>query len=44
MSASESRFEAVRVSGLTDVIGRDDEMDFLWNANASPGRVKDRSC
>ncbi len=29
ISASESRFEAVRVSGLTDVIGRDDEIDFL---------------
>jgi predicted ATPase/class 3 adenylate cyclase len=29
ISASESRFEAVRVSGLTDVIGRDEEMEFL---------------
>jgi class 3 adenylate cyclase len=29
LSASESRFEAVRVSRLADVIGRDDEVDFL---------------
>ena len=29
VSTSESRFEAVRVSGLTDVIGRDDEINFL---------------
>jgi class 3 adenylate cyclase len=29
VSASESRFEAVRVSGLTDVIGRDEEIEFL---------------
>src|SRR5262249_7738167 len=29
VSASESRFEAVRASGLTDLIGRDDELDFL---------------
>jgi len=29
LSASESRFEAVRVSGLTDVIGRDEELEFL---------------
>ena len=29
LSASESRFEAVRVSGLTDLIGRDEEIDFL---------------
>jgi class 3 adenylate cyclase/tetratricopeptide (TPR) repeat protein len=27
--ASESRFEAVRAAGLTDLIGRDDELDFL---------------
>src|SRR5262245_28480492 len=29
LSASESRFEAVRVSRLTDIIGRDEEIDFL---------------
>jgi len=29
VSASESRFEAVRVAGLTDLIGREDELDFL---------------
>jgi class 3 adenylate cyclase/predicted ATPase len=29
VSTSESRFEAVRVSGLTDVIGRENELDFL---------------
>jgi class 3 adenylate cyclase/predicted ATPase len=29
VSASESRFEAVRLSRLTDVIGRDEEMEFL---------------
>jgi class 3 adenylate cyclase len=29
VSASESRFEAVRVSRLTDVIGRDEEIEFL---------------
>jgi class 3 adenylate cyclase/tetratricopeptide (TPR) repeat protein len=29
VSASESRFEAVRAAGLTDLIGRDDELDFL---------------
>jgi class 3 adenylate cyclase len=29
VSASESRFEAVRATGLTDLIGRDDELDFL---------------
>ena len=28
-SASESRFEAVRAAGLTDLIGRADELDFL---------------
>jgi class 3 adenylate cyclase/tetratricopeptide (TPR) repeat protein len=28
-SASESRFEAVHVTGLTDLIGREDEIDFL---------------
>src|SRR5262245_46727776 len=28
-SASESRFEAVRAAGLTDFIGRGDELDFL---------------
>jgi class 3 adenylate cyclase/tetratricopeptide (TPR) repeat protein len=28
-SASESRFEAVRAAGLTDLIGREDEIDFL---------------
>src|SRR5262249_47044929 len=27
--ASESRFEAVHAAGLTDLIGRDDELDFL---------------
>ncbi|HLO19684.1 MAG TPA: AAA family ATPase, partial [Sphingomicrobium sp.] len=29
MSASESRFEAVHAAGLTDFIGREDEIDFL---------------
>src|SRR6516225_3237921 len=29
MSASESRFEAVRTARLTDFIGREDELDFL---------------
>jgi class 3 adenylate cyclase/predicted ATPase len=29
VSASESRFEAVRAAGLTDLIGRKDELDFL---------------
>ena len=29
VSASESRFEAVHVTGLTDLIGRGDEIDFL---------------
>jgi class 3 adenylate cyclase/tetratricopeptide (TPR) repeat protein len=29
VSASESRFEAVRTAGLTDFIGRDHEIDFL---------------
>src|SRR5215468_9943462 len=29
VSASESRFEAVRASGLTDLVGREDEIDFL---------------
>jgi predicted ATPase/class 3 adenylate cyclase len=28
-SDSESRFEAVRAAGLTDLIGREDELDFL---------------
>jgi class 3 adenylate cyclase/tetratricopeptide (TPR) repeat protein/ABC-type transport system involved in cytochrome c biogenesis ATPase subunit len=29
VSDSESRFEAVHVAGLTDLIGREDELDFL---------------
>ena len=29
VSDSESRFEAVRATGLTDLIGREDELDFL---------------
>src|SRR5215475_4438050 len=29
VSASESRFEAVHPAGLTDLIGREDELDFL---------------
>jgi predicted ATPase/class 3 adenylate cyclase len=29
MSASESRFEAVHAAGLTDLVGREDELDFL---------------
>jgi class 3 adenylate cyclase/predicted ATPase len=29
MSASESRFEALHAAGLTDLIGREDELDFL---------------
>ena len=29
VSASESRFEAVRAPGLTDLIGREDELEFL---------------
>ncbi len=28
-SASESRFEAIHAAGLTDLIGREDELDFL---------------
>src|SRR5262249_61770574 len=28
-SDSESRFEAVRMAGLTDLIGREDDLDFL---------------
>src|SRR5499426_4101241 len=29
VSDSESRFEAIRVAGLTDLIGREDEIDYL---------------
>jgi len=29
MSASESRFEAVHAAGLTDLVGREEELDFL---------------
>src|SRR5262249_59109174 len=29
VSDSESRFEAVRMAGLTDLIGREDDLDFL---------------
>src|SRR5262245_26307229 len=29
VSASESRFEAIHAAGLTDLIGREDELDFL---------------
>jgi class 3 adenylate cyclase/predicted ATPase len=29
VSASESRFEAIHATGLTDLIGREDELDFL---------------
>ncbi len=29
VSTSESRFDAVRAAGLTDLIGREDELDFL---------------
>jgi class 3 adenylate cyclase/tetratricopeptide (TPR) repeat protein len=29
VSASESRFEAIHAAGLTDLIGREDEIDFL---------------
>src|SRR5262249_36259042 len=29
VSASESRFEAVRLEGLSDLIGRENELDFL---------------
>src|SRR5262249_54984782 len=29
VSGAESRFEAVRAAGLTDLIGREDELDFL---------------
>jgi len=29
ISASRSRFEAIHAAGLTDLIGRDDELDFL---------------
>ena len=41
---SESRFEAVRAARLTDFIGRENELDFLLNGNASPGRAKGKSC
>ena len=34
MSASESRFEAVQLSGLTDLIGREDEIKFLAERRA----------
>jgi class 3 adenylate cyclase len=40
VSASESRFEAVRAAGLT---ARTSSI-FCWSANASPGRAKGRSC
>ncbi len=40
MSASESRFEAVRVSGLTDVIGRDEEIEFLLERQRLAGKGK----
>ena len=44
VSASQSRFEAIHAAALTDLIGREDELDFLLNANSSPGKVKARSC
>ena len=31
MSASESRFEAVHAAGVTDLVGRKDELEFLLN-------------
>jgi hypothetical protein len=34
VSASESRFEAVHLSGLTDLIGREDEIKFLAERRA----------
>jgi hypothetical protein len=41
---SESRFEAVHLTGLTDLIGRDDEIKFLakrqrraWKGDLGPG-------
>ena len=43
VSASESRFEAVHLTELTDLIGREKEINFCWNANAAPGRVEGRS-
>jgi class 3 adenylate cyclase len=44
VSDSESRFEAVRVAGLTDLIGRADELDFLLERQRLAGRAKGRSC
>jgi len=45
VSASESRFEAVRTAGLTEIssAARTSSI-FCWSANASPGRAKGRSC
>jgi class 3 adenylate cyclase len=37
-SASESRFEAVHVAGLTDLIGREDELDFLLQRQRLAGK------
>ena len=43
VSASESRFEAVRAAGLSDLIGREDELDFLlerqWLAWKGEGQI-----
>ena len=43
VSASESRFEAVHAAGLTDLIGREDELDFLlerqWLAWKGEGQI-----
>jgi len=44
VSDSESRFEAVRAAGLTDLIGREDELGFLLERQRPPGRAKGRSC
>jgi class 3 adenylate cyclase len=47
VSASESRFEAARAAGLTDLIGRKDEIDFLLErqrlAWKGEGRLRSRS-
>src|SRR5262249_20831220 len=38
VSASESRFEAVRAAGLAQLIGREDELDFLLARHRLAGR------
>src|SRR5205823_11422641 len=49
LSTSESRFEAVHVAGLTDLIGRDEEINFLlerqrlaWKGEGQVVLISDR--